>query len=132
MRYKILLPLCLFFSLMAIAQQKPDKAFAIVGAGNNSYNWMNVLEIDLSTGEVTRNIYEKEKTSFQLFDSKTRKELNDKTKLAEHRAVAANKPTQDKNKAQGTVGAPKEVVLVNGYGSKQNAWRSATPNAAAK
>jgi TonB-dependent SusC/RagA subfamily outer membrane receptor len=130
MRYKILLPLCLFSFLFAIAQQKPDKAFAIVGAGNN-YNWMNVLEIDLSTGEVTRKIYEKEKTSFQLFDSKTRKELNDKTKLREHRSIASAKTDEDKaSLQQGTQPALKEVVVVNGNGSRQNAWKSVAPGAA--
>src|SRR5687768_7796339 len=81
MRYKILLPLCIFSSLLSIAQQKPDKAFAIVGASNNNYNWLNVQEIDLSTGEVTRNIYDKDKTMFQLFDAKTKKQLSEKVLL---------------------------------------------------
>jgi TonB-dependent SusC/RagA subfamily outer membrane receptor len=126
MRYKILLPLCIFSSLLSVAQQKPDKAFAIVGISNNTYNWLNVQEVDLTTGEVTRTIYEKEKTLFQLLDSKTKKELTGKVMNNDIRKVAASK-NEDKNKPQqGTVLIAKEIT-VTGYGSKENAWRSVAP-----
>jgi hypothetical protein len=75
MRYKILLPLCIFSSLLTLAQNKPDKAFAIVGTGNGNFNWINIQEIDLTSGELTRRVYEKDKTTFELVDGKTKKKL---------------------------------------------------------
>ena len=75
MRYKILLIAFLFSFLFTSAQNKPDKAFAIVGNSHNNYNWINIQEIDLSTGAVIRQIYDKEKTVFELVDGNTKKKI---------------------------------------------------------
>lgn len=61
----------LFFSVCAFAQNA-DKAFAITG--NGDFLWMNIRQIDLSTGLVTKNIFEKGKTSFTMRNAETTKD----------------------------------------------------------
>jgi hypothetical protein len=75
MRYRTLLAFCMLSSLISLAQNKPDRAFAIIGSSNGNMNWINIQEIDLSTGQVTRQIYERDKTVFELLDGKTKKKV---------------------------------------------------------
>ncbi len=55
----------LSFSICAVAQDG-NKAYAITGNGNGDFQWMHIRQIDLSTGLVTRNIFEKGITNFQM------------------------------------------------------------------
>ncbi|HUS01280.1 MAG TPA: hypothetical protein VMY77_06115, partial [Chitinophagaceae bacterium] len=63
-RKSLLTAFILSFSLSALAQDA-NKAFAITGAGNGDFQWMNIRQIDLSSGAVTKNIFEKGVTGFQ-------------------------------------------------------------------
>jgi len=70
MKHTILLSFILLFSLSVFAQDA-NKAFAITGNGKGDFQWMNIRQIDLSTGLVTKNIYEKGVTNYQLRDVTT-------------------------------------------------------------
>jgi hypothetical protein len=72
MKYTITLSLILLFSLSVFAQDG-NKAFAITGNGKGDFQWMNIRQIDLSTGLVTKNIYEKGVTNYQFRDITTDK-----------------------------------------------------------
>ena len=73
MKLKLLLSACILsFSISAFAQDA-NKAFAITGNGNGDFLWMNIRQIDLSTGLVTKNIFEKGVTHFQMQDVVTNK-----------------------------------------------------------
>lgn len=74
MKYRIL-PLLIFSTLLVTAQKKSNTAFAIVSSDNTKVGWMNIQEIDLSTGQVIRTIFEKGKTNFDLIDGTTRKRI---------------------------------------------------------
>ena len=77
MKSKILLSgLCIFFSLLTTAQNKANKAFAIVSSDPGKPGWMNIQEIDLSTGKVIRTIFDKNTTGFVLLDGVTKKKID--------------------------------------------------------
>ncbi len=70
MKITILLSFVLLFTLSVFAQDG-NKAFAITGNGKGDFQWMNIRQIDLATGLVTKNIYEKGVTNYQLRDFST-------------------------------------------------------------
>lgn len=51
------------FSLSSFAQDG-NKAYAITGKANGTFNWTDIREIDLSTGKVVNTIFEEGKTAF--------------------------------------------------------------------
>lgn len=53
-----------------------NKAFAITGDGNNDFTWMNIREVNLGTGQVTKTIFQRSKTSFVLTDVTTKKSVD--------------------------------------------------------
>ncbi len=66
MKLKLLpAPFILLFSMCAFAQH-PNKTFAITG--NGDFLWMNIRQIDISTGLVTKYIFEKGVTKFSMLD----------------------------------------------------------------
>ncbi len=70
MKLTLLLFFILLFSVSVFAQDG-NKAFAITGNGKGDFQWMNIRQIDLSTGLVTKNIYEKGVTNYQMRDVST-------------------------------------------------------------
>ena len=65
MNNKFLLSAALVASSFTTMAQS-NKAYAITGDGNNDYIWMNIREINLSSGQVTKTIFERGKTNFKL------------------------------------------------------------------
>jgi hypothetical protein len=75
MKRKLLLSaFILSFSICTLAQDA-NKAFAITGSGNGDFQWMNIRQIDLTTGAVTKSIFEKGVTNFQIRNAATDKDL---------------------------------------------------------
>lgn len=65
MKCKILLFSALIFSSFAgVAQQ--SRTFAITGDGNNDYLWMNIREVNLETGAITKTIFQRSQTNYSL------------------------------------------------------------------
>ena len=62
-------------ALSGNAQQK-NIGYAITGDGNKDFIWMNIRQVDLSTGEVVKTIFERSKTNFELTDVLTKKTVN--------------------------------------------------------
>ena len=72
MKHTILLSFILLFSHSLFAQDR-NKTFAITGNGKGDFQWINIRQIDISTGLVTKNIYEKGVTHYQFRDATTDK-----------------------------------------------------------
>ncbi len=53
--------------------QNSGKAYAITGDGNKDYMWMNIRQVDLASGKITGNIFERNKTNFTLTDIASKK-----------------------------------------------------------
>jgi len=62
-------------SLTSLSYGQSNKAYAITGQNKGNYNWSNIREIDLATGNVTSTIYEMDKTKFSMADANTKKSI---------------------------------------------------------
>ncbi len=79
MNFKILLTTGLLASAFTIYAQDANKGFAITGDGHNDYMWMNIRQIDLGTGQVTKSIFDRNKTNYNITDVAINKTLNQAT-----------------------------------------------------
>jgi len=60
-----------------------NKGYAITGDGNNDFLWMNIREVDLGSGQVTKTIFQRSKTNFVMTDIATKKSV-DQTSTADN------------------------------------------------
>lgn len=72
MYLKILLSATFSLTAYIAAAQNSDKAFAITGDGNQDHLWMNIRQVDLGTGKLSRTIFQRSKTNFVLTDVNTK------------------------------------------------------------
>ena len=63
MKCKILLISIVVASSFSTEAQTSKKGYAITGDGNKDFMWMNIRQIDLSTGQVTKTIFQRSKTT---------------------------------------------------------------------
>lgn len=68
MNSKFLLTSSLFLTSVALSAQNRNVAYAITGDGNNDFMWMNIRQVDLNTGQITKTIFERSKTNYTLTD----------------------------------------------------------------
>lgn len=71
----LLLSLVTASSLTTLAQNS-NKAFAITSDGSADYVWMNIRQVDLGTGQVTKTIFERSKSNFVLTDVNSKRAVN--------------------------------------------------------
>jgi hypothetical protein len=75
MKFKALLSIPLVASSLFSFAQDGNRTFAITGDGNGDYMWMNIREVNLANGEVSKNLFERTATNYQLLDATTKKPL---------------------------------------------------------
>lgn len=90
MKFKILLTTGLIAASFAGNAQSQNKGFAITGDGNKDFLWMNIRQVDLSTGQVTKTIFQHSKTNFTITDVDTKKVV-DQTAFADGNVYHASK-----------------------------------------
>lgn len=72
MNFKLLLTTS-FIATSFIAQaQDANKTFAITGDGNHDFMWMNIRQVDIGSGKIVHNIFDRQKTSFVMMDADTK------------------------------------------------------------
>lgn len=76
MNIKFLLTSGLIVSTLASGAQNRNVAYAITGDGNNDFTWMNIRQVNLSTGKVTKTIFERSKTNYTITDVNTKKSVD--------------------------------------------------------
>ncbi len=76
MNNKLLLTTAFIASSFASFSQSGKMAYAITGDGNNDFVWMNIRQVDLSTGQVTKTLFERSKTKFLLTDINTKRSVD--------------------------------------------------------
>ncbi len=79
MNVKILLTASLVASTLLANAQDANKGYAITGDGNKDYMWMNIRQVDLSNGQVTKTIFDRNKTNYTITDVEAKKTLNQTT-----------------------------------------------------
>src|SRR6218665_40978 len=76
MNSKILLTSLFTFSSLALLAQDANKAYAITSDGNADHVWMNIRQVDLGTGQVTKTIFKGRKRNFIFTDVNSKKVTN--------------------------------------------------------
>ena len=70
-----------------------NKAFAITGDGNNDFVWMNIREVDLGTGQVTKTVFQRSKSNFVLTDVASKKSVDQTNSANTNIFVSRDYPT---------------------------------------
>ncbi|MCP9750595.1 T9SS type A sorting domain-containing protein [Ferruginibacter sp. HRS2-29] len=76
MKSKILLSSALLVTALAANAQQSNKAYAITGDGTKDFLWMNIRQVDLSTGKVEKTIFQRSKTNFTMTDAASKKTID--------------------------------------------------------
>jgi hypothetical protein len=97
MNIKLLLSTTFIATTLSVSAQDANKTFAITGDGNHDFMWMNIRQVDLSTGKMVNDVFQREKTAFVM------KDADSKTQSAAHRTptetmVAAAAYDKNQNK----------------------------------
>jgi hypothetical protein len=79
-------------SLFATAQQNKT-TYAITGDGNNDFVWMNIRQVDLSTGQVIKTVFERNKTNFNITDVNSKSVASQNNFTTENIFTSTNYPT---------------------------------------
>ncbi len=79
MNFKLLLSAGLLASSFIANAQSANRGFAITGDGNKDYMWMNIRQVDLGTGQVSKTIFDRSKTNYNITDVDLKKTLNQAT-----------------------------------------------------
>jgi Secretion system C-terminal sorting domain len=73
MNFKILLSASFVVSSFTALAQDAGKTYAITGNGNGDFSWMNIRQVDIASGKVIQDVYQKDKTVYTFMDAATKK-----------------------------------------------------------
>ena len=97
MNIKFLLSTAFSAACLVSAAQDANKTFAITGDGNQDFMWMNIRQVDITSGKIVQDVYQREKTAFVMMDADSKTQS-----LAGHRPtetmVAAAAYDKNQNK----------------------------------
>ncbi len=73
MNIKFLLSTAFIATSLTSLAQDAGKTFAITGDGNRDFMWMNIRQVDITSGKIVQDVYQRDKTAFVMMnaDSKT-------------------------------------------------------------
>ena len=94
MNIKFLLTTTFIAACLNVSAQDAGKTFAITGDGNHDYMWMNIRQVDIKSGKIVKDIYQREKTSFVMMDADSKAQSFTQSKPTETMVAAA---AYDKN-----------------------------------
>ncbi|MBK8610936.1 MAG: T9SS type A sorting domain-containing protein [Chitinophagaceae bacterium] len=83
MNIKLLLSTSFIAAGLAASAQDAGKTFAITGDGNHDFMWMNIRQVDINTGKIVQDVYQREKTAFVMMDADSKAN-----------SMAAQRPTE--------------------------------------
>jgi hypothetical protein len=93
MNNRFLLTSALFLSFAAVNAQNNKMTYAITGDGNKDFVWMNIRQVDLTTGQITKTIFERSKSAFTLTDLQTKKTVDQNNTTPDQVFNATEYPT---------------------------------------
>ena len=74
MNIKFLLSTTFIATTMVSLSQDAHKTFAITGDGQQDFMWMNIRQVDIASGKIVQDVYQRDKTSFVLMDADSKKQ----------------------------------------------------------
>ena len=93
MNKKLLLSTAIIASSIFAQAQQNKFTYAITGDGNKDFIWMNIRQVDLSSGRVTKTLFERSKTEFLINDALTNKSISQTSFTNENVFNDASYPT---------------------------------------
>jgi len=69
MNIKLLLSTTFIATSISLTAQDAGKTFAITGDGNRDFLWMNIRQVDITTGKIVNDVYQRDKTAFVMKDA---------------------------------------------------------------
>lgn len=90
MNLKSLLSSSFIFASFAASAQDGNSTFAVTGDGNGDFMWMNIRQIDVTTGKLVKDIYLRDKTAFVMLDADTRKPVESTVMVPTNASRTAN------------------------------------------
>lgn len=94
MNFKILLTTTCIAVSFCVSAQDANKTFAITGDGNHDFMWMNIRQVDMTTGKIIQDVYQRDKTVSVMIDADTKRQVMAGQKPTETMVAAA---AYDKN-----------------------------------
>ena len=94
MNIKFLLSTAFIATGFTAMAQDANKTFAITGDGNHDFMWMNIRQIDISSGKIVKDIYQRDKTAFLMMDADSKAKTAELSRPTETMVAAA---AYDKN-----------------------------------
>lgn len=94
MNLKLLLSTSFIAASLVSAAQDANRTFAITGDGNGDFMWMNIRQVDIGTGKIVQDIYQRNKTAYTLADADTKRPVDNMARPTETMVAAA---AYDKN-----------------------------------
>lgn len=73
MNVKNLLSVTFILSALSTTAQDANRTYAITGNGANDFMWMNIRQVDITTGKIVKDIYQYNKTASVMTDAVTKK-----------------------------------------------------------
>ena len=82
MQIKTLLSIAFIATSFSLMAQDAGKTYAVTGNGNGDFMWMNIRQVDITTGKYIQDIYQKDKTPFVMLDADTKKPVDNSTVIS--------------------------------------------------
>ena len=93
MKFKFLLTAGLIASAFAAEAQNANKGYAITGDGNKDFMWMNIRQIDLASGQVTKTIFDRTKSNYTITDIISKKTSDQTSAINSNFSMPSQYPT---------------------------------------
>ncbi len=72
MNIRFLLSTTLIATSFSSLAQDAGRTYAITGDGNGDFMWMNIRKVDISSGKIVQDVYQRNKTAYVLMDADSR------------------------------------------------------------
>ena len=94
MNIKLLLSTTFIAATLSASAQDANKTFAITGDGNHDFMWMNIRQVDITTGKIVQDVYQRDKSAFVMADADSKTQMAANRRPTETMVAAA---AYDKN-----------------------------------
>ncbi len=96
MNRKLLLSSTFIAAGLVSAAQDANRTFAITGDGNGDFLWMNIRQVDIGSGKITQDVFQRNKSTYVMMDADNKQSIA-KSGLAFPTATMVAAAAYDKN-----------------------------------
>jgi Secretion system C-terminal sorting domain len=89
MNIRILLSTTFIAASFTVSAQDANRTFAITGDGNRDFMWMNIRQVDITSGKIVKDVYQRDKTAFVMMDADSKSQTLVQSRPTETMVAAA-------------------------------------------